>query len=197
MHARRSLLCYVAAVAIAVGVAAPAPATTLMRAGLETLTAANSRIVVGEVLDARSYWNAEGTLILTDVQLSVIEVLKGKGGEDPLTITLLGGEVGDLAVQIVGGPELAPGKAYLLFLNEEDLPGAPRVSTVRDLSQGVFDLVIAGDDVRAISQAHDRSLVPDAFGRTDAPGGAEGIPLESISLSIRELASRGQTLPRR
>ncbi len=47
--------CGALAVAVATGVVAPAGATTLIRAGLEDLTAVNETVVVGEVLDAQSY----------------------------------------------------------------------------------------------------------------------------------------------
>lgn len=180
------MLRYGMALAIAAGVVAPAGATTLVRAGLEKLVAENSTIVVGDVVDANSYWNADGSFILTDVRLAVSQVLKGRSQDREIKITLMGGRVGDLTTLIIGGPELVPGRSYVLFLNNEDLPGVQGVTTVRDLVQGAFDLVLAKDGVRAISQANGHPLLPDAKGYVDAPGGVEGMPLNAMIESIRE-----------
>lgn len=179
------------AIALAAGAAAPAGATTLLRAGLEDLTATNDAVVVGEVLEAHSYWNDEGTFILTDVRIEVADVLKGRARGREVAVTLMGGTVGDLTTLILGGAELVPGRAYVLFLGELDLPGAPRALTVRDHGQGAFDLVLSRGDLRAVSQASRMSLVPDAFGAVGAPGGAEGLRFEEMAQAVRELARRG------
>lgn len=99
-------LCSLAAV-LAAALAAPAGATTLKRMGLEDLVRTHSKIVVGEVVDVHSYWNHDGTFILTDVRISAEQVVKGRLEEQSeITVTLLGGEVGDLATLIIGGAEL-------------------------------------------------------------------------------------------
>jgi hypothetical protein len=176
--------------ALAAGAVAPAGATTLIRQSLDGLVASNSTIVVGEVLDAHSYWNAEGTFILTDVRFKATEVLKGSKRDSDFTVTILGGSVGDLTTVIVAGAELIPGQSYVLFLAEDDLPGVSGVRTVRDHSQGVFDIVRARDGMRAISQANRHPLYPDALGFVDPPGGAKGLLLSDMVRSIREAASR-------
>jgi hypothetical protein len=102
----------------------------------------------------------------------------------------MGGRVGDLTTLIVGGPELAPGNSYVLFLNEEKLPGVERALTVRDLSQGVFDVKIGRGGLRAISQANAHPLLPDRAGSAEAPGGAEGLPFVDMMQSIRDIADR-------
>lgn len=186
------MLRYAMALAVATAVVAPAGATTLIRADLEKLVDGNALVIVGDVVDAYSYWNADGSFILTDVRLTVSDVVKGKPQNSEITITLMGGQVGDLTALIIGGPELAPGKSYVLFLNEEDLPGAKGALTVRDLVQGAFDLVIAKDGMRAISQANGHPLVPDAKGYFEAPGGIEGMPLNDLILSVRQQVERPQ-----
>jgi hypothetical protein len=189
MHGLRRVLCGVMAVAIAASLAAPASATTLKRMDVEDLVAANETVLVGQVLDARSYWNKDKTFILTDVRVSVNEVVKGNLQDQEITVTLMGGRVGDLTTLIIGGAELLPGKSYLLFLNEESLPGKARVQTVRDHCQGAFDLVIGKDGgLHAVSQANRHPLVPDALGYIDAPGGVQGTPFNAMIQSIRDLA---------
>jgi hypothetical protein len=171
-------------------VAAPAGATTLIRQGLDELVAGNRAIVLGEVVDARSYWNEDHTFILTDVRVALHEALKGDVGEREVTVTVMGGQVGELTTLIVGGPELVPGNSYVLFLGEENLPGAERALTVRHLSQGAFDVRIGQGGLRAVSQASRHPLLPDRQGYVDAPGGVDGLPLNTLMQSIRETVDR-------
>lgn len=177
------------AILLAAAVAAPAGATTLIRESLDDLVAANRSVVVGEVLDASSYWNLDGTFILTDFRVAVHQTVKGEPASE-VTVTLMGGTVGDLTALIVGGAELVPGRFYVLFLNPEDLPGAHGALTVRDLAQGAFDVEVRKGGLRAVSQANRHPLVPDALGYIDAPGGVDGFPLEAMLQSVRETADR-------
>lgn len=190
MRAARQLLCAAAALAGLAALTAPAGATTLIRAGLDRLVEQNEAVVVGEVRDARSYWNEDRSLILTDVRIRTSEVIKGDFRRSDLTLTLLGGTVDDQSVTVIGNAELAPGKTYLLFLHHNDLPGAPGALTVRHFSQGVFEVVKARDGLRAISQATAHPLQADALGFVDPPGKAQGLLLPAMIQSIREIARR-------
>lgn len=186
MSVARRMLRGVMAFAIAAAVVAPASAATLVRASLDRLADENATIVVGEVLDVESYWNADHTFILTDVRIAALDVIKGDlRKSDHFTVTLMGGQVGDLTTLIIGGAQLIPGKPYVLFLNEESLPGTPRALTVRDHVQGAFDVRMTKSGLRAISQANGHPLVPDALGYFDAPGGMEGFALETMVQALR------------
>lgn len=176
--------------AMAAGAVAPSSATTLIRQSLAGLVADNATIVVGEVLDAHSYWNEERTFILTDVRVRATEVLKGNPRDTDFSVTIMGGTVGDLTTLILGGAELIPGKPYVLFLDEGDLPGVKGVRTVSYHSQGVFEVVKARDGMRAISQAIRHPMYPDALGFVDPPGGAKGLLLANLLQSVRDIAAR-------
>jgi hypothetical protein len=168
-----------------IGLAAPATATTLVRQGLEGLTAENETVVYGKVLDTHSYWNADRSFILTDVRVRPTDRFKGKGAPmQDVTVTLLGGTVGETTVMVIGSPLLVPGSDYVLFLKHEDLPGATQRLTVRDLVQGVFEVAKG----RAVSQAVGHPLLPDVAGRTEAPGGEQGFDLNELTTRIRDLA---------
>ena len=91
---------------------------------------------------------------------------------------------------VVGAAELMPGNWYVLFLDRIDLLGARNVLAVHDHSQGVFDLKIAGDGLRAVSQAHEVDLIPDAGGENEPVGGPQGLPFTSMIERVRELAGR-------
>jgi len=169
--------------------AAPVGATTLVREGLDELVATNERVIVGEVVDAISYWNEDKTFILTDVRITPAETIKGKA-EDDLTVTLLGGKIGDLTTLIVGGAELIPGRSYVLFLNPEKLPGAGQALTLPDHCQGAFEVTSRKGELRAVSQANRHPLAPDRSGRVDVPGGAEGFRLDTLLAGLRNTVKR-------
>lgn len=178
------------ALLLAAATAAPAGATTLIRMGLEDLVAANSTIVVGEVLDLTARWNYDGSFIVTDVRLATREVLKGGGSDVELTITLPGGTIAERTHLIVGSAELVKGRSYVLFLSEMNLLGAGQGLVVRDLMQGAFDIRMNKGGLRAVSQALQHPLVSDGSGQLQPPGGPEGMPIETMFSEIRRLAAR-------
>ena len=165
--------------------AASAGATTLIRQGLDQLTTGNETIVQATVLDIHSYWNADHQFILTDIRLRPSRILKGEPAGD-VTCTVMGGSVGEVTTLIVGGADLAPGSEYVLFLAHADLPGAANRLTIRDHSQGVFEIVRG----RAFSQAIGEPLLPDAHGMIDAPGGAVGLDLDELIRQVRSHSNR-------
>lgn len=187
----KRLLRGVMAFAIAASVVVPAGATTLIRESLDELVRSNRTIVVGEVVDVHSYWNADGTFILTDVRVAAHDVLKGNVQDRELTLTLMGGRVGETTTLIIGNAELIPGNSYVLFLNEEDLPGR-KALTVRSLVQGAFDIKIGKDGLRAVSQANAHPLLPDGRGSFEAEGGRDGFQLNSMVQTIREIVDNNR-----
>lgn len=166
-------------------------ATTLVRQSLEQLVSTHQTIVVGEVLEATSYWNPDHTFIFTDLKIGVSDALKGDSGEGVLTVTLMGGSVGDLTTVIVGGAELELGRSYLLFLNPEGLPGNRRALTIREHVQGAFDIAPGRDgELVAQSQASRHPLQGDERGLRQPIGGADGLPLDRLLNLIRTLDRR-------
>lgn len=191
MHTNKTWRHATGAIALALGCVASADATTMVRASLEDLTAAHETVVVGEVMGARSYWNAARSLIFTDVRVAPTEVLKGSAGAE-ITVTLLGGTVGDRTAMIVAGASLQTGRSYVLFLGRGTLPGAADALTPSYLSQGVFDLAEGTDGVtHAVSQAASHPLVADRFGRTDPAGGPDGLPLHELTQRILDAVRQG------
>lgn len=173
--------------------AASAGATTLRRMGLEELTLTNDRVVVGRVESLASRWNADASFVLTDVTVSVSQVLRGPAQDGLLELTLMGGTIGATTVVIVAGAELAEGAEYLLFVSPSDLPGEAAHTSVRDHCQGAFDVVREGGAARALSQARTHPLLSDDRGVAEPPGGHDGFALADISREIRRIdaATRG------
>jgi hypothetical protein len=172
------------------GITAPAAATTLIRMGLEDLVASNSTIVVGEVLDVQPRWNEDATFIVTDVRFAASDVLKGRLAAPEFTITIPGGRIGDRAHLLIGAAELIPGNSYVLFLSRMNLMRAGEALVVRDLVQGAFDVRMARDGLRAVSQALGHPLMPDKSGQALPPGEEKGMPINTMLSEIRQIAAR-------
>jgi hypothetical protein len=165
--------------------ATSAGATTLIRQGLDQLTKGSETIVQATILDIHSYWNADHYFILTDLRMRPSRILKGDAADDVIC-TVMGGSVGDVTTLIVGGADLAPGSEYVLFLAHADLPGAANRLTIRDHSQGVFEIVGG----RAFSQAIGEPLLPDEGGMIDVPGGAGGLDLDELIDQVHSYSNR-------
>lgn len=176
--------------AVICGICGPAGATTLIRMGLEDLVAANSTIVVGEVLEVEPRWNEDATFIVTDVRFAASDVLKGRLAEPEFTITLPGGKIGNRANLLIGAAELVPGNSYVLFLSRMNLVGAGEALAVRDLVQGAFDIKMDKDGLRAVSQAIRHPLMPDESGQALPPGEAKGMLVNTMLSEIRQIAAR-------
>jgi hypothetical protein len=180
--------CLVGVTMLAVGTA-PARASTFIRLGLEELTAGSNTILLAEVLDAYSYWSPDETFILTDVRVAPIQVLKGQAEGPTFVVTLPGGSVGDLTTLIVGGAALEPGRSYVLFLRDGAFAGAQGLQTVPEHSQGVFEIMKTATGLRAVSQAAEHRVLPDARGIAEPPGGASGLPLDELLERVSELTN--------
>jgi len=199
MRSIRMLIGGAVAVALTCGLAVPVGALSLKVADLENLVDGNTVIVVATVQDGYSYWNRDGGLLLTDFQVAVTEVLKGQV-EGELTFTMMGGSDGKFTTIIPGGAILLPDQSYVLFLRQEILPGTDPVTTIAEHSQGVFDITDRGGVLWATSQAKDAHLLPgedlEEEGGSepplgDVPGGEEGLALDELVGSIKELVARG------
>jgi hypothetical protein len=108
---RRRLVCaFIAALAVP----GLAMATSGSQQTLDGLTKASSEVVRGKVVSRESRWNDDHTLIVTDVVLQVTETFKGQHGTR-VTLEVLGGQVEDLALEVVGGPSFKVGEDVLVF----------------------------------------------------------------------------------
>ena len=110
-------------------------ATQLEHLDTRALVLGSDEIVVAEVESVRPRWNEAHSKILTDVTVRVSQTLKG-GATDRITLTQLGGEVGDVRYTVPGCPVFTPGEEALLFV-WRDARGRAQVS---GLAQGKFDI---------------------------------------------------------
>jgi hypothetical protein len=117
---RAPWLAGLAALGFAALVAVPASTTTLLHFDVEELSAIATVVAVGDVVGVDARWNDTRTKIYTRVSFRPTEVLKGGSDVGPLTIKMIGGQVGQDVAELPGTPELARGERVLVFLEPRD-----------------------------------------------------------------------------
>lgn len=98
-------------------VALPAAATTQLRMDLPQLSQQSDAVVHGVVRRVESRWAGDGQRIVTDVEVEVVEPLKGQPGGTVL-VTQPGGEVGDIGQVVHGLASFKTGEEVVIFLRK-------------------------------------------------------------------------------
>jgi hypothetical protein len=106
------------AVACLIAAALPATASTFVAMDQAALIASSSAVVDGRVLDVRSYWNDDRTLIVSEARILVGDLIAGEA-PNIVTVNTPGGEVGDYRVEAAGFPAFASGDRVVLFLSPD------------------------------------------------------------------------------
>jgi hypothetical protein len=129
----RSVLLSLALLALAV------PARALMvEVPIDRLTAESDAIVHAQVVDLQSRWTDDRTTIVTDVTLQVVEGWAGAyQAGDRLSLTVEGGEVGEIGIRSEHQPRFAPDEQTVLFLGHTS---SARLRVLA-LEQGKFTLL--------------------------------------------------------
>jgi hypothetical protein len=119
-------------------IAAPAPAwgSIVVPVPERELTEDAVAVVVGRVSAIQSRWDGLRSHLLTDVTVSIDDVLKGDIPPGDVTITQVGGRIGDVESRVVGSPEFGVGETVFLFLRL-NADGTLRVA---HLYQGKFSI---------------------------------------------------------
>ena len=152
---------------------APALATSMLSTDVEGLTRSSDAVVRGEVRRVESRWNWDHTRIVTDVEISVVESLKGAPGAT-VVVTQPGGQVGDIGQRVSGLAVFSPREEVVVFLKRR----TPTRFQVSGMAQGKFKVERASDgkSVLAVpSSTGDAQLLDPA---TRAPTASRLKPLE-------------------
>ncbi len=166
----------------------PAAASTFLQVSHEDLVTQAEAVVQGRVVEVSSFWNREGTAIMTEAVLEVEDTILGPDRSHVRLITF-GGEAGGYVIVAHGFPTFQKGQRLLVFLEptraNED--GAHRVLAYR---QGEFEIrkdrqgrelavpTWEADSVRILKADGTPVRVP----RT--------VPLDDFKRQIRETAER-------
>jgi hypothetical protein len=192
MRPRLPLLRTIAPAVAAALVALAAHATTIRGpADLATLTADADAVVLATVSSAQTHWAAGGAQsgqLFTTVELAAREQWAGAPLGERFLVRTPGGELGELAQEVVGSPRLLPGQQVVLFLHRRVLAHAGELAIfeVSHWSLGAF-MVFApapGADARAV---RDRSGVECVGCRADE---TDSLPLAELRAKVVAAAAR-------
>lgn len=110
-----------------------ARSTTIITPSFEALVSGANTIFVGEVMDVRAHWESTpgGRAIVTLVTFRVEDVWKGNAGA-VTQLAFLGGEIGEVGMEVHGMPKFRMGQRDVLFVSGE----ARRISPLVGLMYG-------------------------------------------------------------
>jgi hypothetical protein len=148
------------------------------------LAAGSTDVVLAMVEDARSRWNEERSLIVTDYSLRVEDRVKG-AAPGLLTLTIPGGTVGNETHGTCVSTPLVKGARYLLFL---DHPGRPSVAPVTGGWQGVFREIAGAEGKRWVGRGRGGAVVV-------SPVSGRPVELDDFLRSVRRLVAGVEASP--
>jgi hypothetical protein len=166
-------------------------ATTLNAPAFDALVASAGEVFLGHVTDrtSRVIVRDGKRLVVTEVTYRVEEALKGTPGAVKV-LTILGGQVGELRMEVPGMPAFFVGDRDVVFVR----PGTPALVPIVALYHGRFRVVTgpagAGSFIANHARQPIQTLAEYARPRRLMPG-ATAVPLPRFLDAIRELA-RGQ-----
>lgn len=123
--------------------ALPLAASTFVAITSDELISESDAVIQGEVVSARSHWNGNGRVIVTDATVRVDEVLVGNSPA-VVQVRTFGGQINDFVVDAHGFPSLRIGEQVILFLYEDP---ADRTTRIRGYQQGHYRVVTRLDGV--------------------------------------------------
>ena len=173
---------------IAITLAAPVRATTIIPADLGELSRDARAIARGRVVAVEGRWTDDRHAIETIVTLDVENYLKGSLGST-LQFRVPGGDLGRYRSIVVGAPEFAVDQRVIVFLGAV----GPMVPYILGLNQGVYRVVEGSD--RANLLVTPPPILPSAnstaTGATPIVRGdraRQALPLAEFEQRVRALA---------
>ena len=166
-----------AAVVLLAFCTSPATATTIRRLDFEQLVAESELIVHARVVGSRSYIMPSRGWILTETRIEVLGTVKGSPARF-ISVTELGGEVGDTGMMVPGTARFKQGEEAVVFL--KNVAGMWRTS---GLIQGKFPIV----------EQRGEKMVTPAVPMADSGG---RIALRDLFDRVRRMDRAGRQTPR-
>ena len=161
--------------------------TTLLAVDVAQLSQSAELIVVGTVRSSTARFTLDGRRIVTDTQIDVREVLKGKPEGTKVVVMQAGGIVGAVGQRVEGTATFTVGEEVLVFL---DRSGATRFE-VTGMVQGKFRIERSSDGraVYAIPEGAPATMLVDAA-RHETASALKPMPLQELKARISAAAQR-------
>lgn len=172
-------------IALTLVLALPAGASTFIEMTRDELVEQADAVVAGRVVEVNSFWNREGTAIMTEAVIEVEDSILGNAPSH-VRVRTFGGQVGDYKIVAHGFPTFERNERLLLFLE----PKQDGFHKVLGYGQGEFRIradkngremavpTWEADTVRILKADGTPARVPRA------------VPLEAFKRQIRETADR-------
>jgi len=97
-----------------------AKATTMLSFQIEDMAKLAPIVIIGEVNQVYSSFNADKTKIHTRAMISPIEILKGPADLGTVTVKIIGGQVDGKVATLPGAPKFEVGEKVLVFLEPRE-----------------------------------------------------------------------------
>lgn len=165
--------------------ALPAGASTFLVMSREELVEKADAVVAGRVVEVSSFWNRQGTAIVTEAVIEVEDSILGHAPSH-VRVRTFGGRVGDYRIEAHGFPTFERDEKLLLFLEPEQ----EGFHKVLGYQQGEFRIradrsgremavpTWGADSARILQEDGTPARVPRA------------VPLEDLKRQLRETADR-------
>ncbi|MCI0469531.1 MAG: hypothetical protein L0Y62_05635 [Nitrospirae bacterium] len=92
----------------------------------EELTRGSDIVIIGEVVETKSYWGDGRKAIYTLSSVKATRIIKGEAREGMIYVEYLGGEVEDIGMRVSDSVSLRKGESVLLFLKSAGTDGKER-----------------------------------------------------------------------
>lgn len=162
---RRFLCAVVACCAILSFSERNADATIIIPKNLSELAAEADSVFVGQVTGERVAWlDGEGSVIMTHWTMTVKDLWKGQKIET-ITISEIGGTIGDITCAVAGAPRYKVGERVVVFAKKDPV-GQNRTYGWTQGQFGVFKDALTGDDLVRFINGLDH-VVRDFFKKED------------------------------
>ena len=162
----RAVLSALAIAAFAIAGSGMTGASTFLKEDVKSLKKQAEAVVHAKVVDVRSYWNDDHSVIFTEVALDVKGRLHG-ASDDLILVRVPGGTVDDFTVEMEGAPKFDVDDEVVAFIARWH-DGVPMVA-------GYF---------QGLSRI-DRDRLGNAFLRG---GVADGLPMPELARQLRQSA---------
>ncbi len=164
---------------LAVLLAAPALATTLVALDVEGLTRLSDVVVRAQVLSSQARITKDGARIVTDSELEVLEVLKGAPPKRLIAMQP-GGVVGEIGQKVDATARFEPGEEVVVFLERRG-----ERYTVAGMQQGRWKVERSGGKAVARPQTDGDALYLDPTTHAPVPRLAEPLSLDELFRRVK------------
>ncbi|MFO7524970.1 MAG: hypothetical protein R6W68_05915 [Ignavibacteriaceae bacterium] len=124
----------------------------IIHSDVKSLSTNADIILTGKVSEQKSEWNSDNTRIYTKVTIDVEEYLKGSNGQNKITITHPGGEVGEVGELYSHMPRFSNDEEVLLFVKEDRKTMSYKVLSGEDGKLTLYRDKITGESVTSFNK---------------------------------------------